>query len=99
MVVLATDQPFDDEIAGRLERAGDSVDPAEVELVVSVEGDASAERLEDPGSAVGEAFEPGDPEAEGNLARLPLSYRPRPGISPIQALVRPLSPTLPLPLS
>ena len=176
VVVLATDQPFDDEIAGRLERAGyrprddvlvneddpgggpasfpavggedgvvvlagdaqtarrtldgeqpdgptrrllneidapvrdattlgaggdtcvrgialgDSVDPAEVELVVSVEGDASAERLEDPGSAVGEAFEPGDPEAEGNLARLPLSYRPRPGAAPIQALAARLPP-------
>ncbi len=66
---------------------GDSIDPPELEVVVKVSGGASADRVEDPASDAGDAFSAGEPEAEGNLGRLPLTYRPRPGTTPIQALV------------
>jgi hypothetical protein len=66
---------------------GDSVDPAELDVVVRVSGEASAERFQDPGIVLGDAFEPGEAEAKGDIARLPLTYRPRPGVTPIQAFV------------
>jgi hypothetical protein len=66
---------------------GDSIDPPELEVVVRVSGGASADRVEDPASDAGDAFSAGEPEAEGDLGRLPLTYRPRPGTTPIQALV------------
>ena len=66
---------------------GDEVDPPEIEVVTRVEGEASAERVEGPSGDAAETFEAGEAEVEGDLARLPLSYRPRAGLQPIQALV------------
>ena len=66
---------------------GDSIDPPEVELVVRVEGKARADRLGDPRAGGDDSFRPGDADADGDLARVPLTYRPRPGTAPIQTLI------------
>jgi hypothetical protein len=66
---------------------GDRIDPPEIEMAIRVRGGADADRVEDPASDAGDAFRAGEPEAEGDLGRLPLTYSPRPGVAPIQALV------------
>ncbi len=43
--------------------------------------------MEGPSGDAAEAFEAGEAEVEDDLARLPLTYRPRAGLQPIQALV------------
>lgn len=50
-------------------------------------GEASADRVGDPATDAGDAFRSGEPEADGDLGRLTLTYAPRPGVAPIQALV------------
>jgi hypothetical protein len=42
-------------------------------LVVRVTGEAAADRVEDPATDAGDAFRPGEPEAEGDLGRLALT--------------------------
>ncbi len=64
---------------------------------MNVEGEASADRVEDPSTDPGGAFKPGDAEAEGDIARVPLTYRPRPGTTPIRALTALVLRALPLP--
>jgi hypothetical protein len=76
---------------------GDRIDPPELQMVVRVTGEAAADRVEDPATDAGHAFRPGEPEAEGDLGRLPLAYTPRPGTTPTQALVARLGRALPLP--
>jgi hypothetical protein len=66
---------------------GDDIDPPELQMVVRVTGEAAADRVEDPATDAGDAFRAGEPEAEGDFGRLPLTYTPRPGTTPIQALV------------
>jgi hypothetical protein len=66
---------------------GDRIDPPEIEMVVRVRGEADADRVENPATDAGDAFRAGEPEAEDDLGRLPLTYSPRPGVPPIQALV------------
>lgn len=66
---------------------GDRIDPPEIEMAVRVRGEADADRVENPATDAGDAFRAGEAEAEGDLGRLPLTYSPRPGVPPIQALV------------
>ena len=58
---------------------GDSIDPPELEMVVKVSGEASADRVEDPASDAGDAFSAGEPEAEGDLGRAPADLSPTTG--------------------
>lgn len=76
---------------------GDRIDPAEVEMVVRVTGEASPDRVEDPATDAGDAFRAGEPEADGDLGRLTLTYAPRPGVATHPSARRPSRRPPPLP--
>ena len=48
---------------------------------------AAGEARGDPRAGGDDSFTPGRADAEGDLAHVPLTYRPRPGTAPIQTLI------------